>query len=254
MKKSKSPKASSESSVMSALAERLRKAAENHDVSELAAKVGVTPVTLYRWLKARFDPGVVKLSELAETLDVSLAWLITGQGPKERRRAVLYERLADYVATDYATSQGDPDRPPIAFLESWLFGFLYGMNSDSRTLVSGDMKPPLLFNVPDDSMEPTIKEGALVLVDRSFGVSPARLAQAGAGSVHDGIYLFALNASTKGTQTAPTQLLIRRILFRVDAKMIVRCDNPKYPEESYDMEARKRPRPIGRVVWHANRI
>ena len=66
---------------MSALAERLRHAVANRDVAELAANVGVTPVTFYRWLSAKFDPGVVKLNELAEVLDVSLAWLITGQGP-----------------------------------------------------------------------------------------------------------------------------------------------------------------------------
>lgn len=254
MKRPRTQKGSSESSVMSALAERLRKAAEGRDVGELAAKVGVTPVTLYRWLSAKFDPGVAKLSELAEAMNVSLAWLITGQGPMERRRALLHARLADYTTPEYATSQGSSDRPPIAFLEPWLFGFLYGPSSDSTTLVAGDTRPPLLLTVPDDSMEPTIKRGALVLFDRSFGLRVMTRAPAAAGSVHDGIYLFRLAPSPKGSETAPPQLLIRRVLFRLDGKMIVRCDNPKYPEEIYARETRNRPTPIGRAVWLADRI
>ena len=89
-------KGNPEDLVMSALAERLREAAENRDVGELATKVGVTPVTFYRWMSAKFDPGVAKLSELAEALNVSLAWLITGQAPMGRRQAIRHARLADY--------------------------------------------------------------------------------------------------------------------------------------------------------------
>jgi len=254
MKKPRTHRGRPETSIMSALAERLRKAAEGRDVGELAAKVGVTPVTLYRWLSAKFDPGVAKLSELAEVLDVSLAWLLTGQGPVERRRALRHARLADYETTEYATFQGRSDRPPIAFLESWLFGFLYGPSGDSSTLMTGDMRPPLLVDVPDDSMEPTIRSGALVLVDRSFGIRTVTRARAGANSVHDGIYLFRLAPSPKGSETAPAQLVIRRVLHWLDGTMIVRCDNPKYPEERYGREAKNRPTPIGRVVWHADRI
>jgi len=174
-----------------------------------------------------------------------------GQRPGQ---AVDLVRLADYVTTEYATTPGSSDQPPIAFLESWLFGFLYGPSGDSSTLVAGDIRTPLLLNVPDDSMEPTIKRGALVLVDRSFGMPRVTRAQADAGSVHDGIYLFRMAPSPKGSETAPAQLLIRRVLFRLDGKMIVRCDNPKYPEEVYARESRNRPTPIGRAVWLADRI
>ncbi len=237
---------------MAALAERLHEAMKNRDVGELAAKVGVTPVTLYRWLSAKFDPGVVKLGELAEALDVSLVWLITGVGPMQRRRALLHARLADYVPTEYASAQGSSDRPPIAFLEPWLFAFLYGPSGEPLTLVTGDMTAPLLVNVPDDSMEPTIRRGSLVLVDRSFGIPQMTRTQAGGSSVHDGIYLFRLAPSPKRSETAQAQLLIRRVLYRLDGTMIVRCDNPRYPEETYG--TRNRPTPIGRAVWHADRI
>jgi phage repressor protein C with HTH and peptisase S24 domain len=235
---------------MSALAERLRKASENHDVGELAAKVGVSPVTVYRWLNAKFDPGMAKLSELAEALSVSLAWLITGEGPVGRRQALRHARLADYGAPEYADTRGNSERPPIAFRESWLFGFLYGESSDPIPRVAADMRPPLLLNVPDDSMEPTIKRGALVLIDRSFGMPTATLA--GADAINGGIYLFGPATPLEKSEFAPTRYLLRRILYRLDGMMIVRCDNPQYSDETYD--TRNRPTPIGRAVWLADRI
>jgi transcriptional regulator with XRE-family HTH domain len=252
MKRLGTRKRKPESSILVALAERLHKALDGRDVGELAAKVGVTPVTLYRWLGAKFDPGIAKLSRLAEVLDVSLAWLITGQGPMNRRRAIRHARLADYDLPEYATLQGSSDQPPIAFLESWLSRFLYGPNESA--FVTGDTKTPLLICVPDDSMEPTIKRGALVLIDRSFGMSPSTRAQAGAGSVHDGIYVFPPSPSPKGSDNASAQFVIRRVLYMLNGKMIVRCDNPKYPEEIYSRDARSRPTPIGRAVWQADRI
>jgi phage repressor protein C with HTH and peptisase S24 domain len=247
-RKPRKGKGSPENSILSELAERLRKAAQNHDVGELAAKVGVTPVTLYRWFSAKFDPGVAKLSELAKALDISLAWLVTGQGPMGRRQALRQAALADYVAPEYVAPQSSADPSPIAFRESWLFGFLYGASSDPIPRMAADMRPPRLLNVLDDSMEPTIKRGALVLIDRSFGMP--RTTQADA--INGGIYLFGPANQLEKSECAPTPYLLRRILYRLDGMMIVRCDNPQYSDETYD--TRNRPTPIGRAVWLADRI
>jgi transcriptional regulator with XRE-family HTH domain len=235
---------------MSDLGERLRKAVADRDIGELAARVGVTSVTLYRWLGAKFDPGIVKLSMLADVLDVSLAWLVCGVGPMRRPRARLHALLSDYAPIEYLGPQGGSDQPPIAFLESWLFGFLYGSTSDSRTLVAGDMRPPLLVEVPDDSMAPTLRRGALVLVDRSFGMP--NVMGSPPGSVYDGIYALQPAPSRERQHTGSTHVVIRRVLYTLDGKMIVRCDNPQHPQETY--ETRKRPTLIGRAVWHADRI
>lgn len=236
---------------MSALAERLREAAENRDVGELAASVGVTPVTLYRWLSAKFDPGLAKLSELAKALDISLAWLVTGQGPMGRRQALRHERLVDYGAPEYVAPQGSSDQSPIAFREPWLFEFLYGRGGSS-TIVLGDNLPTLLLNVPDDSMEPTLKKGALVLVDQSFGMP--KKTPAGAGSIHDGIYLVVPTPPSEPSESVPIRYLLRRLLYRLDGNMIVRCDNPKYSDEIYTPKIRNWPKRIGRAVWLADRI
>jgi len=58
----------------------------------------------------------------------------------------------------------------------------------------------------------------------------------------------------EGVIALPAHLLIRRVAYQVDGQMIVRCDNPKYPQEIYSRDLRGRPRPIGRVVWYASHI
>jgi hypothetical protein len=60
---SQSTKANAEASYRSTFAQRLKQAAEKHEISDLAAKIGVTPATLYRWLNAKFDPSLPKLAD-----------------------------------------------------------------------------------------------------------------------------------------------------------------------------------------------
>jgi transcriptional regulator with XRE-family HTH domain len=69
-----------ETSFRSAFALRLKQAAQSYEIKDLAAKVGATPATVYRWLNGQFDPSLPKLSELAEAMNVNLAWLVTASG------------------------------------------------------------------------------------------------------------------------------------------------------------------------------
>jgi transcriptional regulator with XRE-family HTH domain len=54
------------------------------DQDELAGRMGVTPVTLRAWEEDRAEPRANRLQLLAGTLNVSLVWLMTGQGSAPR--------------------------------------------------------------------------------------------------------------------------------------------------------------------------
>jgi phage repressor protein C with HTH and peptisase S24 domain len=118
------------------------------------------------------------------------------------------------------------------------------------------MNTPLLMEVREDSMEPTIMKGDLLLIDRAFGVRPATLkgAQEEQRTAHDGIYAFRAQSLSDGAKPSPGLLVVRRIQYRLDGKMAVRCDNSKYPEEVYALESRDQPVPVGRVVWRGGRV
>jgi phage repressor protein C with HTH and peptisase S24 domain len=249
-------KPGAETSIRSAFAQRLRQATEKHDIADLAIKIGVTPVTLYRWLSAKFDPSLAKLTQLAAAMEVNLGWLVTGTGPVDSRRALRHARLADYETTEYAAAETGSDQAPIAFHEPWLFELLYGTRKEPTLFGAADMKPPLLMEVRDDSMEPTIKKGALLLIDRSFGIGPKTLKRppSEARSAYDGIYVFRLGSSTKRLDASSNHFVVRRVQYRLDATMVVTCDNPKYPVETYLPDAPNRPQPLGRAVWGAGQI
>lgn len=248
-------KVSDEASFRSGFSQRLKRAAESHEIADLAAKIDVAPATLYRWLNAKFDPSLPKLAELAEAMDVNLAWLVTGTGPVDARQARRHALLEQYGSPDFESAGGKPGKSPLAFYEPWLFNLLYGTQQEPTAFGPTDMNPPLLMEVSDDSMEPTIAKGDLLLIDRSFGVTPTaqRRAAGGGRSVHDGIYAFR-SGSLRGDGNNPTgYLIIRRLQYRLDATMVVRCDNPRYPEETYALKV-KPPVPVGRVVWRAGGI
>jgi sterol desaturase/sphingolipid hydroxylase (fatty acid hydroxylase superfamily) len=57
-----------------------------------------------------------------------------------------------------------------------------------------------------------------------------------------------LGGSRKGHSIA------RRIQYRLDGTMVIKCDNPKYPEEVYALDSRNLPVPFGRVAWRAGRV
>jgi phage repressor protein C with HTH and peptisase S24 domain len=239
-----------------AFAERLRQATKNHEIAVLASKVGVTPATLYRWLNAKFDPSIPKLAELAEAMNVNLAWLVTGQGPIDAGQAGRHALLEQYGTTEFESATGASGKAPLAFYEPWLFKLLYGSQDEPTVFGPTDMNPPLLIEVGDDSMEPTIAKGDLLLIDRSFGLSPSGPKQAmrEGRSAYDGICAFR-SGSPNGDANRPTgHLIIRRIQYRLDGTLAIRCDNPRYPEEAYTPKKTKPPVPVGRVIWRGGRV
>jgi len=249
-------RSSAEASFRSAFAQRLKHATENHDIGELASKIGVTTTTLYRWLNAKFDPSLPKLAELAEAMNVSLAWLVTGAGPIDARHALRQALLEGYGTTEFLAASQRPAKTPLAFYEPWLFELLYGSREVPTVFGAGNMSSPLLMEMGEDSMEPTIAKGDLILIDRSFGLSSTerRRAQSEGRSVHDGIHAFKSGSLPVGSSDSSGQLIIRRTQHRLDGTMVVRCDNPRYPEEVYPPRTQKRPIPVGRAIWRATRI
>jgi phage repressor protein C with HTH and peptisase S24 domain len=248
-------KARDEAAYRSTFFARLNQAAENHEIGDLAKKIGVAPATLYRWLKGNFDPSLPKLAELAAAMDVNLGWLVTGVGPMGSRQAARHALLEGYDRVEFEGVDGNAEKAPLAFYQPWLFRLLFGPWEDPTLINATDMKAPLLVEVREDSMEPTFLQGDLLLVDRSFGTGSNELRRAlnDQRSPSDGVYVFRARSAHTGADESAGHLIVRRVQYRLDRTMIVRCDNPKYPEEPYGPRA-SRPVPEGRVIWRAGRI
>jgi phage repressor protein C with HTH and peptisase S24 domain len=220
------------------------------DATKLAGLLGVSRSSLYKWLGAKFEPGLAKLATLAQATNVSLDWLITGRGE------VRPNALPGYLQPAF-----DAGSAPVAFERKW-FELNFG---------SEDQLPPILVEVRDDSMEPTFRKGDLLLGDRV--------------SVHreNGIYLCARTRalpdetilSLSGGEPRPAEdgesirgkfvldknielirrLFPRRVEWKGSTAAIVKCDNPAYPtviewtpDDDQGVEI------VAYVVWHARKL
>jgi phage repressor protein C with HTH and peptisase S24 domain len=95
------------------------------------------------------------------------------------------------------------------------------------------VKDLALINVTGDSMEPTLSEGDLILIDMSHR-----------GMKDNAIYVLQLNGS----------LLVKRLQHKLDGSVVVKSDNLIYDPETVSGEAIELLNIIGRVVWCGRRM
>ena len=70
-------------------------------------------------------------------------------------------------------------------------------------------------------MEPTIGKGDLLLIDRSFGLSPAARPQAmqEGRSAYDGVCAFRSGSLKRDAHSPTGHLIIRRVQYRLDGTL-----------------------------------
>lgn len=216
---------------------------------DAANAAGVTDETLRAWIAGKRSAPINALAMLASFVDVSLDWIVSGDSPMEASKrkvtgtgasppsvgsepTVLREgepppAFADYIFVpryDIAASAG-----PGAFndVERVLDHMAFKVDFARRTL-GADPRNLALITATGESMEPVIREGDLLLIDRTYD----RIE-------HDGIYAVVI----EGT------LMVKRV--QKDSERLVRVlsANPGYPERVYEGEAAQRMIVAGRVRW-----
>jgi len=102
-----------------------------------------------------------------------------------------------------------------------------------RTELGTSPRHLILISAIGDSMEPSLRAGDLLLVDRSVE------------HVHqDAVYAIALNG----------ELRIKRIQRLFDGTLIIKSDNPSYRTEELTPDQAEQLRIVGRVVWSGRRM
>jgi len=189
-------------------------------------------------------PGGAIIAALVAS-GINANWILTGEG--EMLLADLVPRRADnwgHVAQeaahppygfvlvpryDVAASMGngavihsEQVVDHLAFREEWV-----------RTELGANPNSLVLISAIGDSMEPTLRAGDLLLVDRSSS-----------GVKQDAIYAFATNG----------ELRVKRMQLKMDGSLIVKSDNPQYEAETLTVDQAASLRIVGRVVWSGRRM
>ena len=239
LESSLSDQAPEEESVGTAFARRLRMAIGDQAVFRFAQECGMSDSLVRKYLEGSL-PGLEKLIMIAEAAGVRVGWLATGELPVrdsgrngapgcvrtlhpaafgEFELIPRYEIQPDTTDETVADQQEAVER--LAFRRDWLTR--EGLQPDSLVLVGAR----------GDSMEPTVADGDLLLVDtRERGVT------------EDAIYVIQLD----------DHVVAKRLQVDWKGGLWVRSDNPQYVEQHITDQEAAQLRVVGRVVWVVRRV
>lgn len=237
------------------IVERLQMLIGDRAISAKAHEWGVPNATLSAMLKRGTDPSVRNALKIAEAEGVSIQWLLAGTGPMQEQPATkaLPARVVlddDFVMVNdmsnveaaagggaYVTDEDATGR--MAFRREWIAR--EGLNAKALRII----------RARGDSMEPTIQDGAPILVEvfayagdggdikyiRS-GNSPEEVVR------RDGVYVIQLN----------DRLLVKRLQLDMLGGLLVMSDNQAYKDIHIPANQIGEIAVVGRVVWTGRKL
>jgi len=203
----------------------------------LAEKLNISVPTMNHYETGKRIPSSEFLARLAKMVECDPGWLLSGEGKMQIKEEHCYppmlSTLEGFVLVpryNISASAGggsivhsEQIVDHLAFKADWVYKEL---GTDPKNLI--------LVHSIGDSMEPTIRAGDLLLVDRSKSRVKG-----------EGIYLINLDNG----------LMVKRIEWLLDGSAVIRGDNPVASREqvltSSDLENLQL---LGRVVWIGSKI
>lgn len=219
-----------------------------------AAAVGVTPEQLNKWVKGTVKVPVEALRTLSEVAHVDFSWLATGGGVSPRNGPTQIRELAARrdevkepgVEGKLILATADPAGPD--FIRLPMYPDVHASAGPGVVPISEQANDVVAFGrgflrdqgaVPErcsiiwargTSMEPTIPDGSILVVDHSQSTVE-----------HGCIYVF--NVSDR--------LLVKRARWRMDGKLDLVSDNTNevHPTETFAPDTVEQLRVVGRLVY-----
>jgi SOS-response transcriptional repressor LexA len=209
---------------LASLANRLQTLAKTHGgISQLAKKAGITVSSLSRCSRGA-EPTLSTALAVCSTAGVSLDWLATGEGSSSQLSDVYNIPFFDIEA-----SAGPGAFPPENQTATSSVAMPAGLLRNNK-VTSTDL---CAIQAKGDSMEPTLRNGSLLIVDRSDR------------KIREGIYVI-----NRGEV-----LLVKRIQPRENNFVRLKGDNPQYEPEDINLnDASQQLQIFGRVIWSGHGI
>jgi transcriptional regulator with XRE-family HTH domain len=188
---------------------RLKQAMGSSSIRGFARECGFSDTVLRQYLNGQSEPTRPALLAIARTAKVSVEWLAVGQ------------------AATQAGGNGEQSayKEPLAFDNNWL-----------KEQFPESYDSLLLAQVPDESMNPTLQQGDLILVDTN---------DRDLATIHHGIYLLKLDE----------RILVKRLQYVAGKVLRVLSDNTVYETFQIPLEGKLTSLSLmGRVVWSGQKL
>lgn len=234
-------------------ANRLAQAVGNESARSFARRVGISSTSISKYLSQESLPSVDRLVAIAVASGVDLRWLACGDdwasvlsgGKIPEPQSAVQEENGSYAA-DKDTSplcQPETSMDDFTLIDSYQVFASAGQGSFVSSEQKSDPVPfrtewlkkeglsvdrLAVIRAKGDSMEPTISDDDVILVNLINGDAP-----------RDGLYVLRMD----------TSLFVKRLHFDILGGMKVISDNPAHDTFVLTKEQRAEVEIIGRVVW-----
>lgn len=194
--------------------ERIRSLMNERDVTarELSRRIGVSHVTIGKWLRDEFQPAGENLESLANFFSVTPAFILFGEtGVAGVQSVVVSDDEVSIPVVDVHASCGNGIVSPSVTLvrmfratRAWL---------SSRQITGANLSSLHIITADGDSMSPGIQNGDFAFID----TSQTRI-----------------NADALFAVQYGGSIFIKRVMIKADGGVMLISDNPKYPAQSID--------------------
>lgn len=212
---------------VSGFSKRLKLVLKDESVNSFAERAGLKEGSIRQYISGS-TPGIDKASQIAKAANVSLGWLIEGVGNMRSELLTSSDGFAFVPRLDVTASAGngsfaisEDTEGMLAFRSDWLRD--RGINPKMASALT----------VAGDSMEPVIRDGDILLVDRSIDYVK-----------DNGIYVVVIGGL----------LVVKRVHTGMDGSVTLISDNTVYPPETICANEVGELIFAGRVMWFGRSI
>lgn len=208
------------------LADRLQVLADrNGGLANLAREASINASVLTRCLDGG-APSVATARAICAAAGVSLDWFLSGKGSDSPQATNGVLKIPLFSAE----ASAGPGLVPVADGEPEDFLFI---PSGALTLQSGVAADLFALHARGDSMEPTLRNGALLIANKADQ------------QAREGIYVIVRGDA----------LLVKRTQIRENQTLRLKSDNTQYDDEEIDLKSPVHGlKIIGRVIWAGHSI
>lgn len=211
--------------------ERLKALIKERSISlrELAGKIGVAHVTIYKWSKGVTKPTDENIEQLAEFFGVTPAFLKYGEGADSYRQTLeIGSEVISIPVLDVEGSCGSwgSDASQVSLVQMLRVTRRWLRDHSIDSLSFGQLH---IITARGDSMEPGIVRGDFLVIDCGQ-----------AGPPDDGVYALQYSGS----------VFVKRVQVLTDGRLNLISDNPLYPPQTVELS--EDVRIIGKCVLSFN--